>query len=296
MCLHDRDRKPLTPAWVHDIALSSNHLVIVEQPLYFNLGSLMTGADTPHIFLDWVPKDGTLVHVVPLDGSACMTFEAPPLFSFHTVNAFESEDGKMLHVDLSVYDNPDIINDLSLDRLRAVPGKEVSKCHLRRLSIPLQKPSPSTPSSPTPIAKIPAPTPLMKDEKSYGQFFEFPAINTAYSGKACRYVYGMTAVRPTNMGNALGKHDLSTGTCQVWYEPGGMPGEPQFIAAPGAQSEDDGVLVFPVMCADGSSALVVLDAKSMQEVARARLPYVIPYRFHGTFMQGTGTSAAAGSN
>jgi carotenoid cleavage dioxygenase-like enzyme len=38
------------------------------------------------------------------------------------------------------------------------------------------------------------------------------------------------------------------------------------------------------MGADGKSFLLVLDARSWTEVARAQLPFAIPYRFHGTFL------------
>lgn len=56
-------------AWVHDFAMTANYAVICETPLYFNLGSLLMGTPTDYIFLDWVPTDGTRVHVVPLNGS-----------------------------------------------------------------------------------------------------------------------------------------------------------------------------------------------------------------------------------
>lgn len=36
--------------------------------------------------------------------------------------------------------------------------------------------------------------------------------------------------------------------------------------------------------ADGKSFVLVLDAKSFEEVARARLPHGIPYGFHGSFV------------
>ncbi len=36
--------------------------------------------------------------------------------------------------------------------------------------------------------------------------------------------------------------------------------------------------------ADGTSALVVLDGSSLQELARATLPFTLTVGFHGTFM------------
>ena len=54
------------------------------------------------------------------------TYTAPTLFSFHTANAFE--EGGQLHVDLSVYNGPDIVNDLNLDRLLQFPGRDISRC------------------------------------------------------------------------------------------------------------------------------------------------------------------------
>lgn len=39
-----------------------------------------------------------------------------------------------------------------------------------------------------------------------------------------RYAYCLGALRPTNLGNALVKHDIAQGTAQRWHEPGSMPG------------------------------------------------------------------------
>ncbi len=48
---------------------------------------------------------------------------------------------------------------------------------------------------------------------------------------------------------------------------------------PGSTSEDDGVVLAVVAGAHGNSFLLVLDAASWTEVARAELPYAIPYRW-----------------
>ena len=33
-------------------------------PLYFNLWTLLTGAKNEHMFMDWKPEEGSLVHIV----------------------------------------------------------------------------------------------------------------------------------------------------------------------------------------------------------------------------------------
>lgn len=67
--------------------------------------------------------------------------------------------------------------------------------------------------------------------------------------------------------------------CYIEYY---YPGEPIFVASPEAREEDDGVILSVVLdAAAGSSFLLVLDATSFEEVARARVPHHIPFGFHG---------------
>ncbi|PNH06204.1 Carotenoid cleavage dioxygenase 8, chloroplastic, partial [Tetrabaena socialis] len=216
-----------------------------------------------------------------------VTHTAPTLFTFHFCNAFErpstssSASGDTeICVDFSVYDDPAIINDLSLERLQAFPGADISPSWLRRLTIPLTDGS-GSPVGPTDLA---GPAPLLRDEAAYGNFIEFPAFNPRYRSRPYRYAYGTAAVRPTNMGNALARHDLAQGSSTLWHEPGAMPAEPTFVPRPGGEAEDDGVLLCVVARGGGDSMLLVLDGGSMAEVARVQLPFPVPYRFHGAFL------------
>ncbi|KAG2488935.1 hypothetical protein HYH03_012556 [Edaphochlamys debaryana] len=279
-----KDRDPAAPCWIHDMAATDRHLVIVEPPLYFAMRALLLNTRAPYVFADWRPETGTRVHVVALDGSGVVTHTAPTHFTFHFANAFQrpsgSGSGSEICVDYSVYDDATIINDLSLDAMITYPGKDISPSRLRRLTIPLTDAS-GRPVGPSALA---APAPLIRDEAAYGNFIEFPAVSPAVRGLPYRYAYGTAAVRPTNMGNALARHDLQEGTSKIWFEPGAMPSEPCFVPRPGATREDDGVVLAPIARGDGGSQLLVLDGGSWEELARVQLPFAVPYRFHGAWV------------
>jgi len=272
-------KRPLSPAWIHDFPGSNAHVVVPETPLYFNLGSLMSGKETAHIFTDWRPQDGTRLHVVSLADGRVRTFTAPPFFCFHWANAFESPDGRYLHLDGAIYDDPGIVNHLKLKSARAgaESGAALPPARLRRLTLDLHAAAGSSP------AAAPA-APLVDDDSSYGDFAEFPCVAPRCRGGAHRYVWATCASRPTNLNNALVKVDAEQRTCRVWHEPGVVVGEPTFVPAPGSEDEDEGVVLSLIGQADGRTALLVLDGKSHAEVARAALPHALPNGFHGCFM------------
>jgi carotenoid cleavage dioxygenase-like enzyme len=45
-------------------------------------------------------------------------FDAPPYFTFHYLNAFETADGSALCFDVPVFEDPSFLNGLFLDNLR----------------------------------------------------------------------------------------------------------------------------------------------------------------------------------
>jgi carotenoid cleavage dioxygenase-like enzyme len=77
---------------------------------------------------------------------------------------------------------------------------------------------------------------------------------------------------------------VTSGDVHTWRAAGSYPGEPVFVPGPAAVAEDDGVVMSVVLDADrGRSVLLVLDAGSFTELARAEVPHAIPFGFHGQF-------------
>jgi beta,beta-carotene 9',10'-dioxygenase len=78
--------------------------------------------------------------------------------------------------------------------------------------------------------------------------------------------------------------DVASRAARTWHAEGCYPGEPVFVPEPGASEEGEGVLLSVVLDAPrGSSFLLVLDAHSLAEIARAECPHHIPFSFHGNF-------------
>ncbi|KAK9702065.1 hypothetical protein K7432_011422 [Basidiobolus ranarum] len=72
-----------------------------------------------------------------------------------------------------------------------------------------------------------------------------------------------------------------------WEHHGCTPSEPIFIPRPNPTSEDDGILLSVILDGNnGTSFLLVLDAKELTEIARASFSqkHVVPIGFHGRYM------------
>jgi beta,beta-carotene 9',10'-dioxygenase len=84
----------------------------------------------------------------------------------------------------------------------------------------------------------------------------------------------------------LVKMDVTTGESKTWSEPGCYPGEPVFVHRPDATAEDDGAILSVVLDANAErSFLLILDAGTFEEVARAEAPHHIPFGFHGQYFR-----------
>ena len=98
------------------------------------------------------------------------------------------------------------------------------------------------------------------------------------------YVYGVGLQGPRGFYDQLVKIDARTGATATWHESGCYPGEGVFASRPGREEEDDGVLLSVVLDARrGTSFLLVLDAATFTEVARAELPHPVLFGYHGQF-------------
>jgi torulene dioxygenase len=111
---------------------------------------------------------------------------------------------------------------------------------------------------------------------------DLPRINPNYCLKPHRYVYTMLDRGKSSFMDGIGKTDTLVGTTTVWERERHTPGEPIFIARPGAVDEDDGIILTVVFDGDAATSyLLCLDARTMTEMARAVAPCPIGLGFHG---------------
>jgi carotenoid cleavage dioxygenase-like enzyme len=119
--------------------------------------------------------------------------------------------------------------------------------------------------------------------------FEFPSTNyQRVSGRDYRFAWG-AADGPQAGGtypSSIVKVDVRTGSSSVFSDGEHVYGEPVFVARPGGSDEDDGVLLsVGTSQRTDSSALAIIDARTMALVAKAEVPRPIPLGFHGSFVR-----------
>jgi beta,beta-carotene 9',10'-dioxygenase len=167
-------------------------------------------------------------------------------------------------VDLIAYDDPSIIDALYLDRQG--PRGQIPPTQLRRYTIDL------------------AGGGVRREQLAEGTV-ELPQID--YGRRNTRdYRFAWFAGADGGWLDRLVKVDVADGTRTEWSEPGCYPGEPVFVRRPDAAGEDDGVVLSVVLdSAAGRSFLLVLDASSFEELARAEAPHHIPFGFHGQYFR-----------
>lgn len=254
-----RDR----PAYMHSFGLTANHVLLVEFPFVVDPIDLLVRNRPLIENYRWEPDRGTRFSVIDREtGAVVADPTTDAFFSFHHVNAYE--EGDELVADIVTYDDVSVIHDLFLDELE----------------------SPDAPRDGGRLVRFRVGEEISRETLFAGPI-ELPRINyDRVNADTYRFVYGVgnTESPPRDLPNSLVKVDVDTGETTVWAEPGTYPGEPVFVESPHPSAEDDGVVLSVVLDSDTErSFLLVLDARTFEEVARAAVPHHVPLGFHGGF-------------
>jgi carotenoid cleavage dioxygenase-like enzyme len=253
------------PAYIHDCAITRDHVVLVEVPLRIAiLRAFSPFTEGFFDLLDWQPERDTRFLVVDREtGDLVATPTCPPRFTFHTVNAYE--DGDDVVVDLVDFPDAGIVEALTLETMadegfEAAPAGRLARYRL------------DTTGSDGTASRT----------RLYDGGMELPGVPRAVRGREHRYVYGQATDREG--ANGLVKVDTGTGTAHEWWERGLYVEEPRVVRRPDADREDEGVVLAPALdVAAERSRLLVFDAATLTELARAELPHHHPFGFHGRF-------------
>lgn len=270
-----KERKVLTeipvdnPAYMHSFSLTENYIIFTEYPFVVKSLDLITGKRPFIKNYAWQPGRGTRFTVVSRnDGRIVGQYLTRPFFAFHHANAFE--EGDTIYLDIVTYKDARIITGENLyigaDRIL----EESDPSQLERFSLSLK-------------------TAEIRSDVLFAKSNEFPRINEAFDGKAYRYVYvagfNDAMIDQVDVQDA-GLYKINTQTKDVlaWSEKNCSSGEPVFIAGPDPKDEDDGVVLALILDRlHLSSFLLILDAKTFQEIGRARAPHAVPEGLHGQF-------------
>jgi torulene dioxygenase len=279
------------PAYIHSLFLTKNFVVLCIWPAY------LTG-----IKILW--EKNLMDAMSPFDSSAKATwcvidrhhgrglvkkFQSPAFFSFHSTNAFEepAAEGEVeITCELATFENLDILHHFYYDNLvssspnvgkfkKLHPNTGSSLARYKLSSVPLtaKVTSKATKMSHQAEKILAIPSPRSGD---------LPVVNPNFSMQPHRYVWSALNRGKSSFIDGVGKTDTQTGDCIVWEHDKHTPGEPIFVPRPGAEAEDDGVLLVVVYDGEsGRSYLLCLDAATMKEVARAEVGGAIGLGFHG---------------
>ena len=125
---------------------------------------------------------------------------------------------------------------------------------------------------------------VTEDRVLLDHFYERPSFNTAYIGQQNRYAYLLDEEKEGMMARGVLKYDMVDEREIAYFDYGEFyGGEALFVPRTNASSEDDGYLLELLMMADRAE-LLIIDAATMQEMARLHLPQRVPFGVHSCWL------------
>jgi carotenoid cleavage dioxygenase len=243
---------------MHDFAITAEHVLFFDLPVVFDLARV--GRGMPYHWDDAYPaRLGVLRRDDPFGEVRWLSLD--PCYVFHTLNAYDTADGVVLHV----VRYPRLFDD----------GPNTGAT-LWRWTVDLA-------------------AGRVQEEQVDDRTGEFPRVDDRLAGLPARYGYVATAPTPSMDNaarsapafNALTRYDLQTGaTTSHDFGPGSVPGEAVFVPADHAPDGAGWLLTYVYDAATDRSDLAILDAQNVAAppVASVHLPVRVPFGFHGNWV------------
>lgn len=251
------------PTYLHSFAMTPHYIIITETPFTVSPYDLLLSDTTFIENFNWKPKNGTnFIIVNKKTGKKVGSYKTKPFFSVHHVNAYEENNNVV--IDLIAYENPNIMKSFAYENL-CNPHLALPTSQLKRFTINLEDET-------------------VKSNQLSPHNIELPNINHHKLMHPYRYLYATGG--ETGFAQTIFKLDLESKRHTQWHERGTYITEAVFVPRPGATSEDDGVVI--TLALDGAekkSVLLILDGKTLKELARAYVPQVIPFTVHSKFFE-----------
>lgn len=250
--------------YMHSFSVTPHWIILVEGPFTASPRSLRSAR---HPYLRnyvWDASRGTHIYVLDRATSLLKTvLTTRPLFVLHHINAWE--EGERIVTDLSAYADPSILDALAFDQGRIAAG-DFPVPLATRLVISLDT---------NRVVCLPLKSPP-------GEFWK---IDPRVSMKPSTVMFSAGPTRTGGFIDRLGRSDIATGAFLQWSSDNCYPGAPTFVPGGPSATEGEGkVLSIVLDAAAKRSFVLVLDAATLTELARAWLPIVLPFGLHAVFV------------
>jgi carotenoid cleavage dioxygenase len=242
---------------MHDFAMTASRAVFMDLPVVY-FAEQAEGRPFPAA---WAPEHGARVGVMDRSGGNVTWIEIEPCYVFHTVNAYDGDDGSVV-VDVVRYDS---MFDTDVYGIGAAGNR------LERWTI-------------DPSAGV------LRQEALDDRTHEYPRADPRLVGSPHRFAYTATmSATPTSVEfGTLLRLDLNAGTVTEAKLPeGSQASEGIFVPTGDTAAEDDGWVLATIYRPEtDTSDLVVLAAQDYGAgpIATAHLPFRVPFGFHGTWV------------
>lgn len=246
---------------VHDCALTTTRVAILDLPVTFSAKALLTGASFPY---RWDPAHGARVGLIPKGGQASEVqwWHTDPCAVFHSCNAFDLSDGS---VAMDV-----VVHPRMFDTSTVGPEADTDKVTFERWTM------------------VPGQRRVHRHVWST-QPQEFPRCDERLTGQPYRYAYSVGFAMDLARPMPLIRHDLQTGEVQHrHFGPRTMPGEFVFVPDTARPATELGGWLMGLVYDDvaGTSSLYLIDAADFQGTPTAvvNLGTRVPAGFHGNWV------------
>ncbi|KAK0175642.1 hypothetical protein PV327_009376 [Microctonus hyperodae] len=313
----------LNPSYMHTFGITENFFIIVEQPLaicVFTLAACQIKQEPISTCLKWHENENTLIHVISRKtGKLERSFIAESFFFLHIINQFETEDGNSIIIDISCYRDAQMLNCMYVEAMKNMQNNpdysKLFRGRPLRFVLPMEKPNYNSLSLPykktikkqsmsnnnintsdnifhrrSSAHRLPNGDIFIIPELICNLGCETPTLNyNRCLGRKYRYFYAISSDIDIENPGTLIKVDTEQKSKITWNENNVYPSEPIFVPSPGAQDEDDGVIVSAAVFGKTKEmdvCLLILDAKTMREIGRATFttPGPVPKCLHGWFI------------
>ena len=257
-------------SYCHSFSVTKKFVVVIAEPYYIDEMSLVMGKTVTDAFYTNTSVPTTF-YVVNIETGKVTALKTAGFVFIHTLNAFERDNETIVLDICGVGDKGYLGSGLKSTMLNKTRRDAFSPTLMNRYTLHLESGAVETqrlvPEQPATLA--------------------VPRFNENMRGVETCFVYGVALYYNSSSfaSSAAVKLDICQGLeVGRFYQPGHFNSEIIFVPRPGSVNEDDGVLVGVVYDGDSQQSYVhVLDAKTMEPIAKAYLPFMLPFLIHSNF-------------